>query len=241
MAVPICTAIFIKREFPLRGLYSLKFKKMKEGKITGWNFKMGYNADGESTLETLTAEKKRLEARIVQIPKTIAQLNHSITITQNDINWLNSLSSRRKKKWAEENGKSVEQAIALANRKVVEMKGQISSMTAEKSRIPEQIKSIQRQLDSLVKGESTGLEKGIDKETAKELGELELQKERDKMAHENNLREAELAAQKIELEQKQTTGDNKTKWLIGAGIVLLITVVGWIVYKKQLANKIVVK
>lgn len=209
---------------------------MIRGKIKGWNFKRGYNADGASTLETLTAEKKRLEARLVEIPKLIAQLQHSINVIQNDINWLGSLSSLKRKRWEKENGKTIGQAQHEGARAVTEMKGRITALSEEKARIPNQIKAIQKQLDALVKGEATGLEKGIDKETARELGELELQKERERMEHERLTREAELKAEQARLAEQKNASSGQKKWLIGIGVVVLL-VTAYIVYKRKFAVK----
>lgn len=215
---------------------------MMKGKIIGWNFTKGmkrtYNADGGTTLEMLTAEKTRLETRLVEIPKLIAQLHHSVNVIQKDINWLGSLSNMKRKKWEKENGKSIGTAQHEGANAITKMKGQITSMTQEKSRIPDQIKSIDSQLTALVKGEATGLEKGIDKETARELGEIELQKERDRMAHERALREAELEQQQLAAaaaeKEKQGKAQNKV-WIV-LGVIVLLAIAGYIVYKRRKAK-----
>lgn len=206
---------------------------MITGNIKGWNFKRAYSADGASTIDTLTAEKKRLEARLVIIPKQIAQLQHSIAVTQNDIQWLGSLSNRRAKQWENDNGKTIGTAQHQMTRKVSEMKARITSMNTEKTRIPEQIKTVQRQIDTLINGEATGLEMGLDKETAKELGEIELQKERERLEHERSIREAE----QERLQQQKNASDGSKKWIIGAGLVLLL-VTAYIIYKRKFAPKI---
>lgn len=232
-----------------------RINQMKNGKIVGWDFTRGYNADGQSTLDTLAAEKKRLEARLVQIPKLIADLENELASKQFDVGWLESLSKNKRKQWEKEKGKTVEAAVLYAKQRIVGVTGEMASLNAEKSRIPAQISAIQNQLDTLVKGESTGLEKGIDRETAKELGQIELQKERNKMAHERALREAELKAQQARTQQAQVAqqqeaakertaaeaaakSKTQTAWIIGAGIVLLLGLLGWIIYKRKMALKL---
>lgn len=207
---------------------------MEVGKIRGWKFNRGYNAEGDSsTMQTLNTEKQRLEKRIVAIPKLIAQLEHSIKITQNDVTWLGSLSNRNRKKWEKENGTTIEAAQFLRTKRITQMKGQVVSLKTEKARIPEQIKSIQRQIGVLVKGESVGLEQGLDKETAQQLGEIQLQKEREKMEHERTLREAEIQAQQEEkaAEKTDTGANTKRNWIIGVSVVALIILIV-IAYKK---------
>ena len=221
------------------------------GKIKGWNFDRAYSADG--TNESLRAEKKKLEARLAAIPGLISQLNHSIQVATNDINWVKSLKRRKKKKWEEEKGVVAEEWVRKAEANVVKMKGQVSSLTTEKSRIPGQISAIQKQIDTLVSGESKGLEKGLDAETAKEMGEIELQKEKERLEYERAIREAELKAEsekraleaeKLRREQEsqekaaaeEKAGKNQTKLFIGIGIALILLVGGFILYKRKKAK-----
>ena len=68
-------------------------------KRINWNFflpKAKLSADGSTTLDSLKAEKQRLEARLTQIPTTIANLQNSINLMSSDITWLNGLNNRRK-------------------------------------------------------------------------------------------------------------------------------------------------
>ena len=225
------------------------------GKIKGWNFNRAYAADGStsSTIDALRADKKKLEARLVEIPKLIEQLTHSIKVAQGDIDWVKSLSNRKKKKWEEEKGVVAEEWVRNHENQVAKMKSQVTSMTAEKGRIPAQITAIQKQVDTLVKGESTGLEKGLDKETAREMGEIELQKEKERLAHERALREAELKVESekraLEAEEmrrehetkekaaaEEKAGKNQTKLFIGIGIALILLVGGFILYKRNKAK-----
>jgi len=221
--------------------------------IKGWDFKRAFSADGSSTEASLRADKKRLEARLVEIPKLIAQLQHSIKVTQGDIDWVKSLGNWKKRKWEKEKNVVAEEWVRKTEAIVVQRKGQVSSLTTEKSRIPAQITAIQKQIDTLVKGESIGLEKGLDKESAKAIGELELEKERERLAHERAIREAELIAetkrqelqaekdrQAMEIQTKEAekakAGKNQNKLFIGIGITLLLIIGGYILYKRKMAK-----
>lgn len=214
-------------------------------KRINWNFflpKRKLSADGSTTLDSLRAEKQRLEARLTQIPTTVANLQNSINLMSSDVTWLNGLNNRRKKDWEKENGKSVEQAVYDANNRIVDYQAQISAMNTEKSRIPSQIEAIDRQLEALVKGESDGLSKGLTKANAQELGQLALQQEQDKITHETKMQEAELQqAQAVaQAETQKANGMNpQLKWglIIGGSIIVIIIVVMMIRHKKALALK----
>src|SRR3990167_6854808 len=151
------------------------------GKMKGWNF-LGkkLSADGSTTNENLRTEKKRLEARLVEIPVIIARLRNGIASQEGDITWLNGLNNRRRKNWEKEKGKDLKQTVYDLTNAVANSKAQISSLDTEMGRIPAQIEAIDRQLDAMVKGESTGLSKGLTTAQAKQLGELELQKEQER-------------------------------------------------------------
>lgn len=198
-----------------------------------WNFflpKQKLSADGSTTLETLRAEKQRLETRLTQIPTTIANLQNSINLMSSDVTWLEGLNNRRKKDWEKENGKTVEKAVYDAKNRIVDYQAQIASMNTEKSRIPAQIEAIDRQLESLVKGESDGLSKGLTLAHAQQLGRLELQKEQEKITHETKLQEVELQqAQAVaQAEVQKSQGMNpQLKWglIIGGSIIAIIVVV----------------
>lgn len=202
-------------------------------KSFNWNFflpKQKLSADGSTTLETLRKEKQRLEARFSQIPTLVANLQNSINLMSSDVSWLGALNNRRKKDWEKENGKSVEQAVYDANNRIVDYQGQITALNTEKSRIPEQITAIDRQLEALVTGESNGLSKGLTLAHSKQLGELELQKEQEKITHETKMQEVELQqAQAIaQTQADQAKGMNpQIKWaiIIGSSIVVIIIVI----------------
>ena len=210
------------------------------------DFGKAYSADGTSTLDALKSERSKLQARLKQIPIEIANLTNTIRLRQEDINWLRSLSNRKRKKWEKEKGTTANEAIYRAEQAIVDYKARVASMSEEKKRIPAQISSITKQIDTLVKGESTGLEKGIDRETAKELGEIELQKERERLAHERSLREIQLAEQQAE-QQRQEQEQKKAKivadeqkqnnLLLGIGAIIIIAIIAWVIYKRKFAVK----
>lgn len=221
------------------------------GKIKGWNFNKAFSADGSGTLNTLNADKKRLEARLLDIPKILAQLRDSLSRAKNDVIWLEALSNRKRKKWEEEKGTTVEIAVYNYQKGIVTNTARVESLLAEQKLIPSKIKAIQTQLNTLVKGESIGLEKGLDSESAKALGEIELQKEKERLAHERAIREAELKAEtqkrelqaekdKQEFEAKtkadEKAGGNQNKLFIGIGITLLLIIGGFILYKRKIAK-----
>lgn len=201
------------------------------------------SADGSTTLDSLKAEKQRLEARLTEIPRTIANLQNSINLMNSDITWLGGLNNRRKKDWEKENGKSVEQAVYDAKNTIVDYNAQISSMNTEKSRIPAQIEAIDRQIESLVSGESTGLTRGLTVAHAQQLGQLALQQEQEKITHETQMQEVELqkaqAVAQAEVQKSQSMNP-QLKWgLIIGGSILVIVIVVVVIrqQKKALALK----
>lgn len=213
------------------------------GMMKGWNFLRKLSADGSTTQQNLIAEKKRLEARYAEIPGQVSKIQNSINLTQSDITWLNSLSDRRKKNWEKENGKDIDQVIWDANIAIVNNKAEIDKLNTERARIPDQIKEIDRQLASLVKGESDGLSKGLTAAVAKQLGEAELVKEQQKIEHEN-------AIQQVQLQQAKAEADTATaaataakkgmspqvKWGLIIGGTILLIVIGIVIYKRSQAT-----
>lgn len=206
-------------------------------KIKGWQFlkrPKTYSADGSTTLDNLRAEKTKLESRLAQIPGLISQIQNSIKVTQQDIDWLNGLNNRRKKDWEKDNGgKRVEDAVYEASNKIVGWKATITNLSAEKGRIPEQLKAVDRQLEALVQGESKGLSKGLSSATAKELGELEVKKEQDNIIQEQQLKAVELEKARTEQEKLEQQMSPVLKWSIIIGSVILVSVIAYIVYKKR--------
>ena len=208
-----------------------------------WNFflpKQKLSADGSTTGDALRTEKKRLEARLVEIPVLVSQLSNQISLRQADITWLNSLNNRRKKDWAKENQKSVEQAVYDASNSIVNNTAQVDALTVEKGRIPSQITAIDRQLESLVKGESAGLSKGLTTAHAQQLGELELRKEQDKITQETKLQEIEV--QKAQAEVQVAIDKNKAmsptlKWsLIISGALIALVLLIYFIRKHKKAQ-----
>ena len=198
--------------------------------------KQKLSADGSTTLDSLKAEKQRLDARFTEIPRTIANLQNSITLMSSDITWLNGLNKRRRKDWEKDNGKSVEQAVYDAKNRIVDYQAQISAMNTEKSRIPAQIEAIDRQLEALVKGESQGLSRGLTTAHAQQLGQLELQKEQEKITYETKLQEVELQqAQAVaQAEVQKAQGMNpQLKWGLIIGGSILVIVIAVVVIRQQ--------
>lgn len=209
------------------------------GKIKGWTFlrpERKLSAEGSTTNDTLRAEKNRLETRFAQIPGLISQLQNTIKVTQGDIDWLNSLNNRRKKKWEKENGnRRVEDVVYKATNDIVAWKAQIDSMNTERSRIPDQIKAIDRQLEAMVQGESQGLSKGLNSAMAAQLGLLELERTKDDIQKEQQLKEIEVQKAKQEQEKKLSP---TLKWSLIIGGTVLVLIIGYVIYKQRNALKI---
>lgn len=210
------------------------------GKIKGWTFlrpERKLSAEGSTTNDTLRAEKNRLEARYAQIPGLVSQLQNTIKITQGDIDWLNSLNNRRKKKWEKENGnRRVEDVVYKATNDIVAWKAQIDSMNTERNRIPDQIKAIDRQLEAMVQGESQGLSKGLNSAMAAQLGLLELERTKDDIQKEQQLKELEVQKAKQEQESKMSP---TLKWSLIIGGTVIALIIGYVIYKQRNASKIV--
>lgn len=206
--------------------------------MKGWSFRtVKLSANGSTTIQTLNDEKKRLDNRLIQIPVLIANLEKSTATIESDKNWLSALNDRRRKNWEQENKIKVVDAIARAERQIIENNATLVSLKTELASIPDKIKDVNRQIEALVKGESTGLTKGLDAASAQQLGELALQKEQNQIAFESQIQKAEI--QKLE-EQKNTSGMSsglKTGLIIGS-ILLTIAIIGFIVYKKKLSSQV---
>ncbi len=204
-------------------------------KIKGWNFNRStgkLSADGSTSLDNLRAEKKRLETRLAQIPGLISKLSHGIKTLESDIIWLQSLNKRRQKNWEKENGKGVGQAIHDEQNKVIARKAEVSTLQNEQKRIPEQIKAVDRQIEALIQGESTGLSKGLNAATARQMGELELEKEQNQIEHEKQIKEIELEKAKEDNTTKKWT---PLHWGLLIGAILLLSIGGFILYKRKQA------
>lgn len=205
------------------------------GKIKGWTFlrpQRKLSADGSTTLDNLRAEKNRLETRLAQIPGLISQLNNNIRLKQQDIDWLNSLNNRRKKKWEKENGgKRLEDVVYQLAKDIVNINAQITTLNNEKNRIPEQIRAIDRQLEAMIQGESQGLSKGLNSQVAAQLGVLELERTKDNIRQEQQLKEIEVQKAKEEQEKKLSPA---LKWSLIIGGTVLVLIIGYVIYKRSL-------
>lgn len=195
-----------------------------------------FYADGSaSTLETLKAEKAKLEKRLAEIPSIISKLQNSVKLIQDDITWLSGINNRKKRQWEKENGKSVEQAIYDGKNTIVSINADITTLNNEKNRIPAQIKDVDDQIKAMVTGESTGLSKGISKETARQLGEMELAKERNEIETQKQINEVKVQAVQKQAEQEaKPTGMNpKLKWglIIGSAVVTIIILI--MIFKRK--------
>ncbi len=218
---------------------------MITGKIKGWNFlAKKLSADGSTTIDSLRAEKTRLEKRLAEIPGTISKLQNGINLIQSDITWLDSLNNRKARKWEKENGKSVEQAVYDGRNTIASTKADIDVLNNEINRIPTQIKEIDRQLAALVDGESSGLSKGISKVTAQQLGQMELTKVQKEISHEREIQKVELEQVKQQA-QASVTANKETKTAVSptvkngiiiASIIIIIAIVGFVIYKRKQAT-----
>lgn len=150
------------------------------------------------------------------------------------------MNNRRKKGWEKDNGKSVEQAIYDGNNRIVDYTAQVKALNEEKSRIPDQTDAIDRQIDALVNGESSGLSKGLTTAQAQQVGQLALQKEQDAIAHEADMQKVELqkAQTEAQTEAEKAKGMNPTlKWglIIGGSVLAIIGIYFLMKHKKALA------
>lgn len=217
-------------------IFLTKYQHTMNGKIKGWRFlnrPKTFSADGSTTLDNLRAEKTKLESRLAQIPGLISQIQNSINVTQQDIDWLNGLNNRRKKNWEKDNGgKRVEDAVYEATNRIVDWNATISNLSNEKGRIPEQLKAVDRQLEALVQGESKGLSKGLSSATARDLGVLEVKKEQANIIQEQQINAVELEKAKAEQEQLAQKMSPTLKWSLIIGSAILLIVIAFIIYKK---------
>lgn len=220
---------------------------MKTGAIKGWDFSRYYSADGskeQSTLDSLNAEKRKLEARLIAIPKEVSALNESIKNMQHEYDWLSSLNKRRQKSYEKEKGEHPHTTAHRYKKKIAAAKAKITSINTEKGRIPKQIEAIQKQLDTLIKGESDGLSKGLDKESAKALGEIELEKEKARLEHESKLQQIEadkqqrLAEEEVAQKEEAEQQGNKKGLIIGIAVVVILIIIGYVIYKKRMAKAV---
>lgn len=196
------------------------------------------SADGSTTLDSLRAEKARLQSRLTDIPTQIAAKQNTVKNATADITWLNSLNDRRKKDWAKDNGKSVEQAVYDEQNAIVTTNAEIAALTTEKNGIPAQIDAIDKQIDALVQGESTGLSKGLTAAHAQELGQMALKAEQDQIDHDAQMQQVELQTAQATAQAEVTKAqgmDPKVKWglIIGASLLVVVIMIYLIKRHKQ--------
>lgn len=210
------------------------------GEIKGWTFARMLYADGTTTRDAISAEKTKLEARLVQIPSEIAAYETSIANMQKDYDWLSSLDKSHQKSYQKDHGIHPHEAAAQLLNKIAAANAAISSLKQEKSRIPIRLEELQKQLDALVRGESDGLAKGLDKESAQVLGEIELQKEQARLEHDSKMQEIELqqAEQKAAEEKAVNEQGKNTKLIIGIIAVALLALIGFLIYRSRQAAKL---
>lgn len=215
---------------------------MKTGAIKGWEFTRFYAADGsvqQSTLDSLRSEKSKLEARILEIPKQMAGVKSGIARMQSDYDWLSSLSKSAQRSYEKEHGKHPHEVAHQIKQKIEAANATLTKLASEKSRLPEQIAVVQRQIDALVKGESEGLSKGLDKEAAQALGEIEVEKQQAQLEYEAKLQEIETQkAQRLAEEEIAGTNSNqsRTGLYIGIGVVVVLIIVGIAIYRSRMAK-----
>lgn len=215
------------------------------GEIKGWKFSRYYSADGSevSTREAISQEKKALEQRLLQIPKLIASTELSIKNKLVEYEWLSGLSTSHQRSYQKKHGKHPHEVARAYLTSINAAKATVASLKQENARIPALVKELQAQLESLVKGESAGLSKGLDKESAQALGEIELEKEKARLEHESKLQDIETqkAEQlaKEQLTQNEDDKGNNTKLIVGISIAIVLIIIGIIIYKKHMAKGIV--
>jgi hypothetical protein len=215
---------------------------MKEGKIIGWDFTRYHSADGDdkSSQTAITEQIEKLEARLLEIPKLISSKKQAIARMQSDYEWLSGLSKSRQRGYEKDKGVHPHVVSANLKKKIGAMSAEITALGTEKSRIPKQLENLKGQINTLIKGESEGLSKGLDKETSKELGEIELNKQNAELAHQSKLQEIE--AQKAEelareqIEQNKGAGGANTKLIIGISITAVLIIIGIIIYRKRMSK-----
>ncbi|CAG5086786.1 type VII secretion EssA family protein [Parvicella tangerina] len=217
-------------------------------KISGWNFgrvspitEAYYSANGASTLDDLRKSLEKLENRLVELPAVLKNYQDAISRMQSDINYLAGLSNRKKKKWSKENGgKDVGQVIYDLEKKIDVYEGKIDSAKAEQKRLPSRISDLKNQIKALVEAEGKGIEKGLDPEAAKQLGEIEVAKQQQELEFQKQQQQAQ-QKQAEQQQQEKEEADKKasqTQWFIIAGVGLLLIIGIIVAIKKFRANQL---
>lgn len=230
-------------------MYSLNLgyrreSKMKiDTKIKGWNFlkkdepEGHHSLDGSSSLDELQDELSKLEDRLVAIPSMITKKQNAATLKDNDAAYLLGLGWLKRRKWEKQNGKTVEQAAKQLKTEAEELRAEVSSLKTEKDRLPDRIETLQKQINTLINAESKGMEKGIDSDSAKQLGEIEVAKQQEALKHQQLMMQKQ--AQEAENSKEEKRG-SQTQWFVIAGVGLLLIVAAFFVIKKLKAKPKVV-
>lgn len=212
----------------------LIFKEMSiETKIKGWNFsttekskiESHYSADGSTTVDELRNDLNKLEKRLAEIPGLIQSKQNLATQKRQDAAYLKGLKRRKRKRWEKDHGTS---AIATADKYEDEadnIDAEITSLNTEKSRLPDRIESLKKQINTLVNAEGEGIAKGIDPESAKQLGQIEVAKQKEAMQKQAIIEQKQAAAQQSKENQSNTDNQNKWIWIGGIGLLTLILIV----------------
>jgi len=192
--------------------------------IKGWDFRTErhFSADGggsESTLNELREEVNKLENRLSEIPKLITQNKNLILQKRKESTWLKSLSRRKRRKWEKDNGKDALQLAYQMEQQAKNAEATIASLKTEQTRLPERIDAIKKQISTLVNAEGKGIEKGIDPESAKQLGEIEVAKQQAELQHQQQVRQKQAEAAQNEEDDK---GSTTSIWITGGALVALI-------------------
>ena len=218
-------------------------------KIKSWKFlhdeSEGYHAaDGSSTATELRNSLEALEKRLVELPALIKKYKDIIDRKEADIKHLNGLSNWKKKKWEKENGRNAGEVVYQLGKDVDVYEGKIASAEAEQKRLPNRINDIKTQIKTLVEAEGKGIEKGIDPEAAKQLGEIEVAKQQEALEHQKLMQQKQADQQKEKDQQKKeekAESEAKAamqKWIIGGVVTLLLIVGAILAYKHFKAKKL---
>lgn len=220
-------------------------------KIKGWKFlndeqgvETHFDFDGSESLDELRAEINKHEARLAEIPGLIVKNQNIINQKKQDAAFVLGLGWIKRRKWEKQNGKTVEAAASALNAQASELEGVIASLKTEQRRLPERIDSIKSQVNTLVKAEGKGIEKGIDPESAKQLGEIEVAKQQQVLEHERQLIQKQAETQKetdekeADEKEKKAKKEAQTKWLIIGGVSLLVIIGIVAAIKKFKAKKL---
>lgn len=209
-----------------------KEEKMKiDTKIRGWNFlkreypEKHFALDGSGSLESLQDELNKLESRLAEIPGLITKKQNVIAQKKQDATYLLGLGWIKRRKWEKQNGKTVEGAAKELTGQADALQAEIESLKVENERLPERIETLKKQIETLVDAEGKGMEKGIDSESARQLGEMEVAKQREALAQQQMMMQKQMIAQ--ETENSDDKKSSSTIWIVVAagGLIILVSAI----------------